>query len=418
MLIGPLLRRIIKVGQLVVIDADGGRHIFKGASPGARSTVRLHDRRLQYKLAIDPEFHVGEAYVRGGLSIVEGDLYEFLSLLGQNLGFGHPDDWMINFFNSISRLVRPLVRGNHIVKSRRNVAHHYDLSGVLYGLFLDAGRQYSCAYFKSEMDDLEAAQWQKVQRLAMKLLLQPGQNVLDIGSGWGGLALALAKATDVSVTGITLSKEQYEYSCESAEREGLSSRVRFAVQDYREITGRFDRIISVGMFEHVGVGYYDEFFSAICRLLAEDGVFVLHTVGRINGPGRMNPWLEKYIFPGAYSPALSEVVSIIEQKELMITDIEVMRLHYAETLRAWRSRVARGRDEIVDLYDEKFYRMWEMYLTSCEVAFRFGEFVVFQIQIARKHGIVPTSRDYMRDWSNWGGEVTNFPVTPRASTVA
>jgi cyclopropane-fatty-acyl-phospholipid synthase len=283
-------------------------------------------------------------------------------------------------------------------RAKRNVAHHYDLSDELYELFLDRDRQYSCAYFRSPDDDIDTAQHQKKRHLAAKLLLRPGQKVLDIGSGWGGLALYLAAECGVEVTGLTLSEEQYEVAIRRAAQAGLADRVRFHLRDYREERGQYDRIVSVGMFEHVGVNQYPAFFKKLHELLAPDGVALLHAIGRMDGPGSTNPWLRKYIFPGGYCPALSEVVPEAERVRLWITDIEILRLHYAETLRAWRRRFTQHRERIRALYDERFCRMWEMYLVGCELAFRRDIMLVFQLQMAKAVDVVPLTRDYIVDW--------------------
>jgi cyclopropane-fatty-acyl-phospholipid synthase len=285
-----------------------------------------------------------------------------------------------------------------VPRSRRNAAHHYDLSDQLYELFLDRDRQYSCAYFRSPNDDIDTAQQNKKRHIAAKLLLRPGTRVLDIGSGWGGLALYLAGECGADVTGLTLSEEQFKVANRRAAAAGLADRVRFYLRDYREEGGCYDRIVSVGMFEHVGVNQYPVFFGKLRALLAPDGVALLHSIGRMDGPGATNPWLRKYIFPGGYSPALSEVVPHAERARLWITDLEILRLHYAETLRAWRGRFEHNRDRIRALYDERFCRMWEMYLVGCELAFRRGGHLVFQMQLAKAIETVPLTRDYMLDW--------------------
>ncbi|MDP6707739.1 MAG: cyclopropane-fatty-acyl-phospholipid synthase family protein [Alphaproteobacteria bacterium] len=402
MLLAQLLKRMIKKGTLTVIDADGDCHVFEGTETGRTCTIRLHDRALHHKLFFRPELHVGEAYMNGTLTVEAGDIYEFAALCGENMGWGDPDHWAPRLRRSIERAGRRIAQFNPAHRARRNVAHHYDLSGKLYELFLDADRQYSCAYYLSPNDELETAQEQKKRHIAAKLLLEPKQKVLDIGSGWGGLALSLAKTTEVDVTGITLSTEQHQVANERARKEGMAERVRFGLQDYRQVEGRFDRIVSVGMFEHVGVSHYDTYFRTLRNLLAEDGVALLHTIGRAEGPNSTNPWIARYIFPGGYSPALSEVTRAIERAGLYITDIEVLRLHYAETLRAWRRRFRQNRDQIRELYDERFCRMWEMYLAGSEVAFRYCGHVNFQIQLARRQDAVPLSRDYISDFERAG----------------
>jgi cyclopropane-fatty-acyl-phospholipid synthase len=300
--------------------------------------------------------------------------------------------------NGVRKLTRRLHQYNPVPRSRRNVAHHYDLSDRFYDLFLDRDRQYSCAYFLHPDDDIDTAQLNKRQHIAAKLLLRPGMKVLDIGSGWGGLALYLASEFGVDVTGLTLSTEQLKVAQRRAAQAGLADRVRFELRDYREERGSYDRIVSVGMFEHVGVGQYPTFFGQVSALLKRDGVALLHSIGRMEGPGATNPWVRKYIFPGGYSPAISEVVPAIERAQLWITDVEVLRLHYAETLKAWRHRFLAQRERVLELYDERFYRMWETYLAGSEVAFRQGGHLVMQIQMAKAVDSVPLTRDYMYDW--------------------
>ena len=396
MLFWEFAGRVLTSGCLAIIDADGRRHVA-GGTEGPRATIRLHDRALHRRLALNPFLHVGEAYMDGTLSVEEGSLYDFMDICAVNSrrAFAHPLGRAINFGQS---LLRRLHQHNPVRRAQANVAHHYDLSDRLYDLFLDSDRQYSCAYFTHPHDDLEQAQLDKKRHLAAKLLLRPGQRILDIGSGWGGLALYLAQAGAAQVVGITLSEHQLEVSRERAQRRGLADRVRFELRDYREQTGLFDRIVSVGMFEHVGVKHYEEFFRTLRRLLAEDGVALVHSIGRMDGPGATNPWIRKYIFPGGYAPALSEVLPVVERLGLWVTDIEVLRLHYAETLRAWRRRFSANRAKIAELYDERFCRMWEFYLVGSELAFRRMGHMVFQMQLAKRQDAVPLTRDYIADW--------------------
>ena len=333
----------------------------------------------------------------GTLTIEQGSLYDALDVWAANIGRvgAHP---LSRTVATLERLLRCVHQYNPVHRAQANVAHHYDLSDTLYGLFLDADRQYSCAYFTHRHDDLEQAQRDKKRHLAAKLLLEPGVRVLDIGSGWGGLALSLAEAGAGEVVGITLSEEQLKFSRERAVRAGLHERVRFELCDYRTLDGRFDRIVSVGMFEHVGVRHYHEFFTAMRDLLAEDGVAVLHSIGRADGPGATNPWIRKYIFPGGYAPALSEVLPVVEKLGLWVTDIEILRLHYAETLRLWRRRFLAIRARIAELYDERFCRMWEFYLVGSELTFRRMGHMVFQLQLAKRQDAVPLTRNYVTDW--------------------
>jgi cyclopropane-fatty-acyl-phospholipid synthase len=397
MLLARLLSRVIRIGRLEITDAAGRHNIFAG-SPGPAIKVRLTDPALHWKLAVNPRLYVPEAYMNGTLIIEDGGgIYEFVDLLVRNESqMAVEMVWRLGML--IRQWTRRLHQFNPISRSRRNVAHHYDLSDQLYELFLDRDRQYSCAYFLGSDDDIDTAQLNKRNHIASKLLLRPGMKVLDIGSGWGGLALHLAAECGVDVTGLTLSTEQLKVAQRRAAAAGLADRVRFQLRDYREESGGYDRIVSVGMFEHVGLNQYQTFFNQVNRLLRPDGVALLHSIGRSDGPGATNPWLRKYIFPGGYSPALSEVVPVVEQSRLLITDIEVLRLHYAETLRAWRRRFVQARERVLQLYDERFYRMWELYLAGSEVAFRRQGHIVFQMQLAKAVDTVPLTRDYMFDW--------------------
>lgn len=400
-----LLRRIIRNGQLTLIAPDGRiEHIGKGIST---ITVRIGNGKTAWRVFLNPELALGEAYMDGTVTVENGSIYDFLELCLANLGWGY-GHWPHKVYGRARRLMRRIVQFNPVPVARRNVAHHYDLSDSLYDLFLCADRQYSCAYFMTLDDSLEAAQDQKKRHIAAKLLLCPGQRVLDIGSGWGGLGLYLASEGGVDVTGITLSMEQHRYANDRARNAGLDARVRFLLRDYREEHGRYERIVSVGMFEHVGVGHYREYFTKVRDLLTEDGVALIHTIGRCDGPGAANPWINKYIFPGGYIPALSEIVPAIERAGLHVTDIEVLRLHYAETLRAWRERFLANRDGISAIYDERFCRMWEFYLASCEASFRHSGLVVFQIQLARRVDAVPLTREYISAWE----QARPLPVTP------
>jgi cyclopropane-fatty-acyl-phospholipid synthase len=397
MLLARPLSRIIRIGRLELIDAAGASHVFAG-SPKPSVTVRLHDRALHRKLVINPRLHVPEAYMDGALTIEQGDIYDLIELLVRNDELMTTDNKLWRFIGRAQRLTRWLHQYNPVIRSRANVAHHYDLSDRLYELFLDRDRQYSCAYFLAPDDDIDTAQLNKRRHIAAKLLIRPGMKVLDIGCGWGGLALYLASECGADVTGLTLSNEQLKVAQRRAAQAGLSDRVHFHLRDYREEKGQYDRIVSVGMFEHVGVVQYPTFFGQVNALLKPDGVALLHSIGRSDGPGATNPWMRKYIFPGGYSPAISEVVPRIEESRLWVTDIEVLRLHYAETLKAWRRRFLQHRDEVLKLYDERFCRMWETYLVGSEMAFRYGGHLVMQIQMAKAVETVPLTRDYMFDW--------------------
>ncbi len=396
MLLSYLLRHLMRRGTLRLIDATGQVQVFSG-EPGRTVTMRLHDRAVAGELFRNPRLKLGEAYMDGRLTVEDGSLYDLLDLLCLNMTLA-PPSVLTPLYEGFGHAFRVFQQYNPRRKSRANVAHHYDLSRILYDLFLDADRQYSCAYFTAPDQTIEVAQANKKRHIAAKLLLQPGQHVLDIGCGWGGLALYLAKECRVEVTGLTLSTEQLELARYRASAAGLSDRVHFELLDYREVQGRYDRIVSVGMFEHVGVVHYGNFFRKVRDLLADDGVALLHSIGRADGPGSTNPWIRRYIFPGGYSPALSEVTPVVERTGLYITDVEVLRLHYAETLKAWRARFMANRERIRALYDERFCRMWEFYLTGCELAFRRQGHVVFQVQMAKQVDAVPLTRDYMVDW--------------------
>jgi cyclopropane-fatty-acyl-phospholipid synthase len=398
MLLSHLLKRTIHVGTLNLILADGSRHSFSG-TPGREVTIRLHDRALPRKLYLNPDMAVGEAYMDGTLTIEKGSLSDLLAIMAGNMQHARTD-LLYDLRHRLSCLFRGWQQYNPIKLSRKNVAHHYDLPDQLYDLFLDGDRQYSCAYFQTGQKDLAAAQAAKKRHLAAKLLLKPGQKVLDIGSGWGGLALYLAQEGGGEVTGLTLSESQLKVARERVAEAGVDQKVKFHLRDYREQKGNFDRIVSVGMFEHVGVGQYRKFFSTVENLLHDDGVCVLHSIGRMAGPGSTSPWVRKYIFPGGYSPSLSETMAEIEKSGLWVTDVEVLRLHYAETLHAWRSRFEANRARIAEMIDERFCRMWEYYLVLSEAAFRHGDHYVFQIQLAKRRDAVPLTRDYMSEWEN------------------
>lgn len=396
MLFARFAQTVVQSGRLTIIDARGRRHVVGGAQ-GPAATVRLHDKALHYRLAINPYLYLGEAYMDGRLTIEQGSLHDFLSICAVNVDRAFEQPYK-RVRSAAARILRHLHQHNPARLARAHVAHHYDLSDRLYDLFLDSDRQYSCGYFTHRHHDIERAQLDKKRHLAAKLLLAPGQRVLDIGSGWGGLALYLAEVCGCEVLGITLSEEQLKTSRLRAERAGMADRVRFDLRDYREQTGSFDRIVSVGMFEHVGLKHYPEFFAKVRELLTDDGIAVLHSIGRMDGPGATNEWIRKYIFPGGYSPAISEVLPVVERLRLWVTDIEVLRLHYAETLRCWYERFSTNRAEIANLYDERFCRMWEFYLVSSEMAFRSMGHMVFQMQLAKRQDAVPLTRDYLSDW--------------------
>ncbi|HEB79137.1 MAG TPA: class I SAM-dependent methyltransferase [Rhodospirillales bacterium] len=398
MLLSRLLERMIHTGTLKVIDAAGELYVYTGG-PGPEVTVRLHNKALHRKLFFNPCLYIGEAYMDGSLTIEKGTLPGFLKIVASNLKFSK-DLPLFSKYRRFSCMFRGLQQYNPISRARSHVVSHYDISNRLYGLFLDQDLQYSCAYYNTPGDNLETAQANKQRHLAAKLLLEPGQRVLDIGSGWGGLALYLAETGGGQVTGLTLSDEQLKAANQRAAETGLSENVHFHLRDYREENGKYDRIVSVGMFEHVGVNYYSEFFAKVRDLLADDGVCVLHSIGRMGGPSSTCAWLRKYIFPGGYSPALSEVLPAVEDSGLWVDDIEVLRLHYAKTLNAWQRRFQANRDKIAELFDERFCRMWEFYLALSESAFLYGDHFVFQMQLSKRRGAVPLTRDYQTEWEH------------------
>ena len=397
-----MLKSFIKRGELTVIDASGKRHVFSGSTadgpdgvPLKPVSMKVHDARLYHKLVFNPELNMGEAYMDGGVTFEEGStIRDFLVLFSANR-YSLADLPIQKALYKVKMLLRKLQQSNRKGEATTNVSHRYDIGSVLYKLFLDKNLLYSCAYFQEESDTLEDAQRNKLRLIASKMDLKPGQRVLDIGCGWGDMALYLAQIENVEVTGVTLSKEQQELASRRAKEMGLDKRVRFELKDYRDVEGRFDRIVSIGMFEHVGVHHYDEFFDHVNALLPDDGVMLLHSIGKMSPPGTASPWYRKYIFPGAYSPALSEVFEVIERKHLWCLDLEFLRLHYAYTLAHWCERFEKNRDKVVEMYDERFARMWEFYLISAEMMFRTGSQLVFHMQLSRKRDAVPLQRDYI-----------------------
>ena len=394
-LLRAFLNRVVRQGALDVESATGQRFAF-GDGTGDRLGVRFTDAAAERQLILNPSLAFGELFTDGRLVVTRGSIYDVLALLSRNLGLQDPPG-LAKALTRLRARTRSFNQRNGAHRAKRNVAHHYDLDGRLYDLFLDADRQYSCAYFDEPELSLGDAQLAKKRHIAAKLLIEPGKRVLDIGSGWGGLALYLAKFCGAEVTGITLSEEQISVARGRAQQEKLGARVKFRLQDYRAVSEPFDRIVSVGMFEHVGVSHYPIFFQKAAQLLADDGVMLLHSIGRMDGPGATNPWIAKYIFPGGYAPALSEVIPAIERAGLVITDIEILRLHYAETLKAWKQRFLARREEARALTDERYCRMWEFYLAACESAFRYSGLMVFQIQIAKRQEAVPLTRNYISE---------------------
>jgi cyclopropane-fatty-acyl-phospholipid synthase len=392
------LRHVVVRGSLTAIDAVGRVHRYVGPEPGRSLTLRFHDHGLPWRMLFKPDLAFGEGYVDGRVSVEGGDIADAVAFLFENI-HASGDHWARKLNRAVSQALRRLQQYNPSHRARRNVAHHYDLSEQLFRLFLDQDMQYSCAYFRAPTDSIDVAQANKKAHIAAKLLLDKvGLKVLDIGSGWGGLAIDLARNAGADVTGITLSEEQLRVAAQRAADANVGGQVQFRFEDYRAAQGTFDRIVSVGMFEHVGVNHYLQFFATCRRLLADDGVGLLHTIGRSDGPGHTNAWIRKYIFPGGYAPALSEIIPAMERAGLTITDVEVLRFHYADTLRAWRGRFLANRAQAVALYDERFARMWEFYLAASEAAFRHSHHVVFQIQFSRRKGAVPSNREYIRDW--------------------
>ena len=391
-----LIRRFLVIGSLSVRYPDGQTSLHKGPQPGPGIAFRVSDWGAVRRMAANPALAFGKGYMDGAITPVGCSIYDALDLLLANVAAGGRQPVMAAHA-LLGAAVKRWAQFNPMRRAARNAAHHYDLNGRLYALLLDDDRQYSCAYFRTGEETLEEAQAAKKQHIAAKLCLRPDLHVLDIGCGWGGLALFLAREHGVRVTGITLSREQLAAACARAHEAGLADRVRFELRDYRAPHGRYDRIVSVGMFEHVGISHYRHFFQALCRSLAPDGVALVHAIGRSHGPAVTNPWLAKYIFPGGYAPALSEVMPAVEKSGLLATDIEVLRLHYAETLRHWRRRLSARHDAAAALYDERFCRMFEFYLSGAELAFRHKGHMVWQMQLARRADAVPLTQGYIAD---------------------
>jgi len=393
-LLDQVLKRFIKAGVLDVILPDGTKRHYQGKQPGPTAIIHVKTEKALKALLLNSGLAFGEGWMDGEIVAVDCSLEDVLGVLMLNIQGSH------HFLNRLEEKTRFITRffrqWNNQRRSRHNVAHHYDLNGALYDLFLDKDRQYSCAYFTSDDMSLEEAQLAKKRHIAAKLRLdRPGLEVLDIGCGWGGMALTLAKEFGAKVTGITLSREQLQVAQQRARDEGLEGQVQFLLRDYRTLNRQFDRIVSVGMFEHVGIGQYDIYFRTVRQALRPDGIALVHSIGRMDCPGSTNPWLDKYIFPGGYSPALSEVLPSIERAGLWMTDCEILRLHYAKTIRIWRERFAANRDRIIALYDERFCRMFEFYLTGAELSFRLQGHMNFQLQLTPDIDAVPLTRDYL-----------------------
>ena len=394
MQLARFLNKLFKKDGFILIDAYSKKYII--GTPEKRNPIilKILNKKLHYKLLFRPDLYFGEAYSDGDIEIENGTLTEFLDLALMNIGRGE-----LNFFshliNKLSGSYRYLTNFNFIKKSKMNVAHHYDLSDDLYDLFLDSKRQYSCGYFKNENDTLETAQNNKIQHIIKKLNIQPNQKVLDIGCGWGSLAIDIAKSTNCEVTGITLSQNQFNYCVKKAQEQNLENQVTFELMDYRELDRKFDRIVCVGMFEHVGRKFYKKFFKQINKLLKDDGISLIHTIGSVSQPRDPHPWITKYIFPGGYTPSLSEMTTPIEKAGLILSDIEVLKLHYSHTLRHWKENCIKNKEQIIEMFDEEFFRMWEFYLAGCEIAFKWGDQVVYQLQLTKNYTSTPPTRDYI-----------------------
>jgi cyclopropane-fatty-acyl-phospholipid synthase len=394
MYLANYLNKLIIEDGFILVDANLNNYVIGNPKKQNPIKLKLLDKSLHYKLLLYPDLFLGEAYSNGSAVIENGTLTEFLDIALKNVGRNETST-LSEFLNKLRGTYRFLTSFNLLKKSKSNVAHHYDISEDLYGLFLDSKKQYSCAYFKNENDDLETAQTNKIKHIIKKLNLKPNQRVLDIGSGWGSLAIEIAKASQCEVVGITLSENQLEYSKKKTKELNLENQVEFKLIDYRQLDEKFDRIVSVGMFEHVGRKFYKNYFNQVSNLLNDDGIALIHTIGSANPPRGPQPWITKYIFPGGYTPSLSEVAKPIEKSGLVISDIEVLKMHYAHTLRHWRDRFLGKKDRVLEMFDEKFFRMWEFYLSSCEMTFKWGDQVVFQFQLTKKFTSVPTTRDYI-----------------------
>ena len=386
--------RVFKKNGFILIDANNKEYIIGSPIKNKPIKIKLLDKKLHYKLLIRPDLYFGEAYMDGDVIIENGTLSDFLELALMNFGRNELNIWSY-LINRLRGTYRYLTNFNFIKKSKKNVSHHYDISDDLYNLFLDPKRQYSCAYFKDENDTLEKAQNNKIQHLIKKLNIRSNQKVLDIGCGWGSLAIDIAMTANCEVTGITLSENQLNYCNKKAKELNLENQLSFKLMDYRELNEKFDRIISVGMFEHVGRKFYKKFFTQINNLLKDNGVCITHTIGSVNPPRDPHPWITKYIFPGGYTPSLSEVTIPIEKSGLIVSDIEVLRMHYSYTLRHWKENCIQNKDKIIQMFDERFFRMWEFYLAGCEMAFKWGDQVVYQFQLTKNYRSTPVTRDYI-----------------------
>jgi len=388
------LEKLVKDDGFVLEDANKKQHIIGKPLRNPPIKLKLLDKSLHYKLLLLPDLYFGEAYANGSAVIENGTLTEFLEIAMKNIGRG-PTSNYATVIKKLMGIYSYITNFNFVGKSKSNVAHHYDISEKLYDLFLDENRQYSCAYFKNDNETIEQAQKNKMNHIIKKLHLKPNLKVLDIGSGWGTLALEIAKQSKCEVLGITLSENQLEYSRNKAKELNLENQVRFELVDYRKLNEKFDRVVSVGMLEHVGKKFYNKYFNSVSKFLNEDGVALIHTIGSVMTPRDPHPWISKYIFPGGYTPSLSELAKPIEKSNLIIADMEVLRMHYAHTLRNWKRRFLGKKEEVLKMFDERFFRMWEFYLAGCEMAFKWGDQVVFQFQLSKKLLSTPNTRDYI-----------------------
>jgi cyclopropane-fatty-acyl-phospholipid synthase len=395
-LLEHVIARLVKTGNLKVTSANGSTHAF-GDGTGPEVHVAFRSRRAEWAIAVDPMLALPESYMAGNLDFLSGDSFALLEIVYRNYSRPSAETGWTRMLEGLRRAFRRLQQVNTAGRARQNVRRHYDLSGDFYRLFLDDDMQYSCAYFPREGMSLDEAQAAKKHHLAAKLRLEPGQRILDIGSGWGGLGLYLARQFESEVLGVTLSTEQHQASNERAHKAGLADQTRFELMDYRALEGPFDRIVSVGMFEHVGLNHYRTFFDSCAKLLTPDGVMVLHSISRSGPPQATSAFIRKHIFPGGYIPSLSDMFPAIEKSGLIVTDLEILRLHYAETIRHWRERFAANRDRAKDMYGERFCRMWEFYLAGAEASFRWQDLVVAQLQLTKRNDALPITRDYMAE---------------------
>ena len=395
MQLAKFLTKLFKKGGIVLINANSKKYIIGNPRKENPLTLKLLDKSLHYKLVFYPDLYFGEAYSNGSLTIENGTLTEFLNMALQNIG-RKETNFFSELLNKIRGSYRYLTNFNFIKKSKMNIARHYDISDNLYDLFLDSKRQYSCAYFKNKNDSLETAQNNKIDYIIKKLNLKPNQKVLDIGSGWGSLAIEIAKKTQCQVLGITLSENQFEYSKKKAKQMNMSNQVEFRLCDYREVKEKFDRIVSIGMFEHVGRKFYKTFFKKIHNIMTDDGICLLHTIGTVDAPGPIQPFIQRRIFPGGKVPSLSDLVNPIEKTGLILADCETLIHHYDKTLKAWLDRFLKNKDKAKSLYNKEFVRMWEFYLASCSAGFKFRDLVVYQLQLVKNFTAPPSNnRNYI-----------------------